>query len=302
MDTDFTFKETTVATTGLVLSFGFFLLIDRPALTNGVLELAGIILIASSVLVIFTLLNQLKLFYSLTLGFLSFATVTFGVLLAGIHGLNNSTPQVVFGLLRLLVAVFIIWKITAEMRNLKLEIDPFAHERSNLAKILYGLLYPPKELIRLIRILVYVTLGFYFVMSGLDMLSSAAVNLQFLTQTEKIGTNLIFIGIQTPMMMSSRASVSRTFSDYLKNVQWAEYSLQQSVNRPISKSYNQMLNSAEISYETINSNGKHMWLSIVAIIVLQAYQAQIIAVNFLNQIDFRVWINMLVSFIQQILG
>jgi hypothetical protein len=233
----------------------------------------------SASLAIVVLLNGWKLFFSFTIGLLAFATVNLGILTAGTYGLNNNTLEVIEGLNRLILALLIIWKISAEMRHLKLDINPQRVERSLIKRSLYGIIYPIPEFFRLLKILIYVVAGFYFVVSGLKIISFESVNFQFFLQTERLGTNLIFLGIQTPMMMASRASVSRTFSDYIRNMQWAETSLLVGATVQVSRAYRDLLSATEISYDSVNSNGKHLWLTVLLILVLQAFQEPIAAFN-----------------------
>ena len=163
------------------------------------------------------------------------------------------------------------------MRHLTLRIDPYTVKRSKVAQFLYGVIFPPKEFFRLLKFVILIVVSFYFVMSGLNILEQQEVNIYFLEETEKISVNLLFLGIQTPMMMASRASVSRTFSDYIKNLDWLQNSMYSSTRTSPTGSLRTIYASKEISYSSINSNGKHLWFSVLLIIILQAFEKQILA-------------------------
>ncbi len=246
-------------------------------------------LIISGLLLVFAFVNNYRIMLPLLIGMVAFSSINLGILLAGIAGLNSDDPKVVAGLSRIVLAVFIIWKLTAEMRHLTLEIDPFAPKRGFLGNLFHGILFPRKEFFRLVKVLLFVVGGFYFVMTGLVLIHEASVDLNFFQKTERISLNILFLGMQTPMMMASRASVSRTFSEYIKNLQWLDDSILHDASEEVVRAYNEITNSSEISFDSINSNGKHLWLSVVLILVLQAYENVILQwdiVQAIQSIDF----------------
>ncbi|MDH5403762.1 MAG: hypothetical protein OEY49_14795, partial [Candidatus Heimdallarchaeota archaeon] len=89
-----------------------------------------------------------------------------------------------------------------------------------------------------------------------------------------------------------RASVSRTFSEYLKNLDWLENSMYNNRTN-VNSSYREILASSEISYDSINSNGKHLWISVLLIIILQAFETQILQYEYLldeiKTLFFSIW-------------
>ncbi|MCE7736869.1 MAG: hypothetical protein GPJ54_18440, partial [Candidatus Heimdallarchaeota archaeon] len=218
-----------------------------------------------------------------------------GVVLAGTRGLENSNPIVIDGLSRIVIAVFTIWKLSSDMRNLTLQIDPYTIKRSRIVQFFYGILFPPKELFRLLKFVVLVVIAFYFVMSGLNLLEQQDVNLYYLEETEKLSVNLLFLGIQTPMMMASRANVSKTFSDYLKNLDWLQNSMYSTSRSGAGLAQSTNYASKEISFSSINSNGKHLWFSVFLLILLQAFEKQILAQDQLLESVTRlfsiIWVN-----------
>lgn len=272
--------EKNITSSAFYFSLLFYILkLNYPSeFNNNIIEISTYLMIITTALFIFIYVNQLKLFYSASIGIVTFATLNLGVILAGTRGLSNDSPQVIDGLIRIVVAVFIIWKLSADMRNLKLQIDPFPPERSSIASALYGILYPPRELMRLIKVVLYILLSFYLISTGLNEINSMDVNVAFLNSTERISINVLFFGIQTPMMMASRASVSKTFSEYIKNLEWIESAFSEDQSS-LSLSYQQILNAEEISYDSINSNGKHLWLTVLLVLLLQAFEQQITSLD-----------------------
>jgi hypothetical protein len=262
---------------------------------ENIFEISTYLLIIVSTAFVFSYVNNLKVLHSFLLGLVAFSSIYLGVILAGTRGLSNSSVEVIEGLSRIVVAIFVIWHLSAMMRNLSLEIDPFKKQRSTFGKIFYGILFPPKELARLIKVLVYVSLSFYLIISGLNLLEMSSVDLVFFAQTERMSLNILFFGIQTPMMMASRASVSRTFSEYLKNLEWAENAFFDN-DAILSEAYRRVLNSNDISYETINSNGKHLWITVLLVLILQAFETQITNLDLFN-LD---WVGILTNVIKSI--
>jgi hypothetical protein len=239
------------------------------------------LLIILSALYTFSYINQLKIFYSPLVGGIAFASTNLGILLAGTRGLGNDSFPVMDALSRIVLALFTVWKLSSDMRHLRLEINPYKVKRSKFSKYLYGILFPPKEFLRLLKVIVLIFVAYYFVMSGLNILEGENVDSSYLEKTEQISVNLLFLGIQTPMMMASRASVSKTFSDYLENLNWLEDSMVGYRSMNVNDSYRQILNSSEISYDSINSNGKHLWISVLLLVILQAFEKQILGYEYL---------------------
>lgn len=293
-------SETKLTSTAFYFSMIFYLIRRNyiEIFDANVITIATYLLIATSSLAIFVYVNQFKLFYYQSMGLLAFSTTYLGIVMAGTSGLGNSSHQVVEGLTRISLALFAIWHVAAYTRNLKLTIDPFTEPRSSFKNIWYGILYPPREFIRLVKILIYVVWIFYLITSGLDMLKTAQVDGSFFAQTEKISLNILFFGIQVPLMMASRASVSKTFSEYLKNLDWMQSSLSLSEGRQ--SRYQQIVHSTDISYDSINSQGKHLWIIVLMTIVLQAMEKQLIQLNLISTNwvnDLTNWITYLWNFV-----
>lgn len=269
-------NETHVANSALFFSLLFYFtkLRYETYFEENYLEFSIYLLVAISSLYTFSYVNHLKAFYSTLVGGLAFASINLGIVLGGTRGLENSNAVVIDGLSRIVIAIFTIWKLSADMRNLTLQIDPYTIRRSRISQFFYGTIFPPKEFLRLLKFVILIVVSFYFVMSGLNILEQQEVNLYYLEETEKLSVNLLFLGIQTPMMMASRANVSRTFSDYLKNLDWLQNSVY-ATSRSSSPSRS-MFSSKEISYSSINSNGKHLWVSVLLLIILQAFEKQIL--------------------------
>lgn len=256
--------------------FFLFSVLYSSFITENIILVSTYMLIISGLLLVFAFINNYRIMLPMLIGMVAFSSINLGVILAGVAGLHSDDPLVVAGLSRIVLAVFIIWKLTAEMRHLTLEIDPFAPKRGFFGNLFYGILFPRKEFFRLIKVMIFVVGGFYFVMTGLLMINQASVDLSFFQKTERISLNILFLGMQTPMMMASRASVSRTFSEYIKNLQWLDDSILHGASEQVAQAYNEITNSSEISFDSINSNGKHLWLSVVLILVLQAYEGAIL--------------------------
>ncbi len=272
-------NETHVANSALIFSLMFYFskLRYKAYFDDYYLEFSIYLLVIMSALFTFSYVNHLKLFYSTLVGGMAFACINVGIVLGGTRGLGNTDPLVIDGLSRIVIATFTVWKLSADMRHLTLQIDPYTIKRSRISQLLYGVIFPPKEFFRLLKFVVLIVISFYFVMSGLNILEQQDVNLYFLEETEKISVNLLFLGIQTPMMMASRASVSRTFSDYIKNLDWLQNSMYASAGSEISSTFRNLSTSKEISFSSINSNGKHLWFSVLLIVVLQAFENQFLA-------------------------
>lgn len=271
-------NEQNVSFFALLTGFSlYYVKFSEPAISENIIFLSTILLLVSATLLIFVFLNRLKLFFSLALGILLFAVVNLGILLGGIYGLGSSHPDVVEGLNRLSLAVLVIWKITSDMRNLNLRIQPDDGEHGALYNLFYGIFFPFKDFKFLVKTIVFIFVSFYLVMSGLELIQTNVVDPEFLSKTEKIGINLLFIGIQTPMMMSSRASISKTFSNYISNIQKTHAVIAATPGKMSSK-YKEIFSLTSISFSEINGNGKHLWVSIIVIILLQAFQTQILAI------------------------
>lgn len=290
-------NETHVANSALFFSIMFYLskLRYKAYFDDYYLEFSIYLLVIMSALFTFTYVNHLKLFYSTLVGGMAFASINLGIVLGGTRGLGNSDPLVIDGLSRIVIATFTVWKLSADMRHLTLQIDPYTVKRSRITQFLYGVLFPPKEFFRLLKFVILIVVSFYFVMSGLNILEQQEVNIYFLEETEKISVNLLFLGIQTPMMMASRASVSRTFSDYIKNLDWLQNSMYASTSSDVSSTFRNLSSSKEISFSSINSNGKHLWFSVLLIVILQAFEKQILAqeglLDSMKEILSMIWMN-----------
>lgn len=292
-------KQVTAWAFGYAVVFYVGKRLNDPIFTTHIFEISTYALIFVSTLFILASINNLKLLYGPLVGLIAFNTVYLGVLLAATKGLGSTSFPVIEGLSRVVVALCATWKLSSDMRNLSLKIDPFHHERSKVRNIFYGILFPPREFARLIKVLGFVVFSFYLIFSGLDLLSQAPVDLLFFKQTEKLSLNIVFFGIQAPMMMASRASISKTFSEYLKNLDWAE-SITGS-GSSINTTYRNVLHSNEISYDAISSNGKHIWLTILLMIILQAYQKEIISLDIFN-LDYIGILTIIITSIKQIFG
>lgn len=291
-------NETHVANSALFFSLIFYFskLRYKGYFDDYYLEFSIYLLVLVSALFTFSYVNQLKAFYSTLVGGLAFASINLGIVLGGTRGLGNTDPLVIDGLSRIVIATFTVWKLSADMRRLTLQIDPYTVKRSRISQFFYGVIFPPKEFFRLLKFVILIVVSFYFVMSGLNILEQQDVDLYFLKETEKISVNLLFLGIQTPMMMASRASVSRTFSDYIKNLDWLQNSMYVSAGSEISSTFRNLSSSKEISYSSINSNGKHLWFSVLLIVILQAFEKQILEqdqlLESLKEIVTMIWVNL----------
>jgi len=282
--------------TGIVL---YFLKNGDAAIGDNILFLSTIFLLLSSTLVIFVFLNRLKLFYSFSVGILLFSVVNLGFLLGGIYGLGSSHHDVIEGLNRLSLATLLIWKITSDMRNLTLRIQPEEKEHSILYNTFYGIFFPFKDFRFLLKTLLFIFLSFYLVMSGIDFLQVKGVDSIFLSKTERIGINVLFIGIQTPMMMSSRASIGKTFSNYISNIQKTHAVLANAPGK-LSSKYKEIFALTSISFSEINGNGKHLWVSIFVIIMLQAFQKQILAIPLLAPQNLTIFVASIIQIIHNL--
>ncbi len=297
---NFNINEKKVANFTFYLSLIFFVLniYYSHLIQNQRIIIITYSLIIAAVLLVFVYLNNITALFDITVSAVAFTSVNLGIFLAATQGLHSSEPVVLSGLSRIILALFLTWKLTADMRYLSLTIDPFAPKRGTVASFFYGLLYPRKELIRLIKVLTFVAFGFYLVVTGLNLISSGNIDLSFFQKTEKISLNIIFLGIQAPMMMASRASISNTFSNYLKNLQWMDDAMIAEGSQLTSRVQENILNSSQISYDSINSNGKHLWLSVFSIIFLQANEGWILNLDIVSIIQ-NFDINQLITHIVQ---
>lgn len=294
-------KEKQVTAWGFTYSlifYSFKRMLD-PLFTQNIFEIATYALVIVSALFVVASINNMRLLYSPLLGLVSFNTLYLGILLAGSKGLGNSSFEVIEGLSRLVLAICAIWKLSSDMRNLNLQINPHRKDRGPIKNLLYGIIYPPKELARLVKVLIYVMISFYLVFTGLDLLSSNSVNLGFFKQTERMSLNILFFGVQTPMMMASRASISKTFSEYIKNLEWADTAFANTNN--LNNAYQNIFKSNNISYDAISSNGKHIWFTILLMIILQAYQTEILRLD-IFQIDYGLVLGSMLSNIRNLLN
>ncbi len=285
--------------------FFLFSVFYSSFITSNIILVSTYMLIISGLLLVFAFINNYRIILPLLIGMVAFSSINLGIILAGIAGLGSHEPNVVSGLSRIVLAVFIIWKLTAEMRHLTLEIDPFAPKRGFIGNLLYGIVFPKREFFRLVKVMVFIIAGFYFVMTGLSLISTSSVNIAFFQKTERISLNILFLGMQTPMMMASRASVSRTFSEYLKNLQWLDDSILQDGSEEITKAYSEIANSSEISFDSINSNGKHLWISVFLILLLQAYESYILnwdVVQTIKSINLTEFLAQIINFVLSLIG
>ncbi|MHA2249926.1 MAG: hypothetical protein ACXAD7_06170 [Candidatus Kariarchaeaceae archaeon] len=296
-------KETHVANSALFFGISYFMIKMQYAeiFHQNIVEISTYLLIFFGTLFTFAFINHYRIFFGVLVGGIAFSSINLGIILAGTRGLSSMDFEVIDGLTRIVLAILIIWKLNSDMRNLKLDINPHSTNRSNIFGAFYGIIFPPRELLRILKILIFIVFSFYLVLSGLTMINGTPVDLDFLNKTEKIGVNLLFIGIQTPMMMSSRASISKTFSTYLKNVEWAEFCLLDHSTGIVNDRYSKILNSSEISYDSINSNGKHLWISVFLIILLQAFQSQIASFE-LENIEIRGYADLVFTKIKNIIN
>lgn len=219
-------------------------------------------------------------------------SLTYAIVLFGTIGLNSSSLGVIEGLSRISVALFAIWKLHSDMRHIDLTLKPGQKSPHKLIRPMYGLLFPRKEFGRLIKIVFYVGLTFVLITSGIDLITSSNVDPKFLEQTEKISTNLLFVGLQSPLLMASRTSVSRTFSNYLDNYSELVTRYQNNLDL-LNSAIKKHLNVKTLSYSEINSNGKHLWIGVILIFFLETFKVPLIA--FYNQLN-------LVELFYQLLG
>ncbi len=219
-------------------------------------------------------------------GFVLHATVFLGILILGTEQLRTTSVVALEGLTRLSIATFVVWKITADMRNLDLRIQPsvkpsISSENAfmKIIRLLDGIIYPPQEMLRLIRILGFAILGFHLAFTGLIQIQEASasqnVNIDVFA---KIAETIILLGVQAPLMMASRASISRTFTSYLERLEWTRM-ITASQGATIPEGYSNILKASSIKLDRIKSNGKHLWLSVISLIILRAYD------NYLLQIE-----------------
>ncbi len=225
-------------------------------------------LIVLSALFVTIYIKQWKNFFNFFVGGLAFFTLITGILLAAYYTLNDSSEVLIEGLIRLIIALLFIWKIQADIRGMKLSIVYRKKKHGWLYNLLYGILFPPRETYRIIKIMIFIGISYYFIISGLFYISQINHNIPFLNKTEQISLNLLFVGIQTPAMMASRANISKAFSNYLQNSEWFS-DMNQST--PIFRE----MDIEDLSYSDIRADGKHMWLTVLLILILQAFQPDI---------------------------
>ena len=229
---------------------------------------------------------SLAMFTPYLVGFSIHAATLSGVLLLTRERLHASDPEIQAALTRIVFGVFVVWKLTANIRSLKLPLipkKPVSGRAQTLKKaigLLEGIIYPFKEFRRMVTILLYVTDSFYLITSSMNILeaSSLTSNADFAT-IKKITTNVLYLAIQAPMMMASRASISRTFTEYIESKEYYT-AMFQNMRSQLSRGYQRVLETPYIRFDRINSNGKHLWMSVFLLIALSVYEQS--AVQFIE--------------------
>lgn len=238
--------------------------------------------IDKNILVIYPIFIILfSLFFSLTyidswsdgitnmlVGVTLYFSLTYAIVLFGTIGLDNNSVGVIEGLSRISFALFAIWKLHSDMRHTNLTLKP----NQNRPKIFF---FDKREFGRLLKIVFYVGLTFVFLTSGMELLKQAKVDVAYLEQTEEISTNILFVGLQSPLLMASRSSVSKTFSNFLDNYSELITRYQGNLDQ-LNSALKTYLNVKKLSYSEINNNGKTMWLSIILILFLQSFKEELI--------------------------
>ncbi len=200
---------------------------------------------------------------NMLVGITLYFSLTYAIVLFGTIGLNNDNLDVIEGLTRIAFALYVIWKLHADMRHIDLTLMKSQRKKR-------------VELLRLIKIIFFVSMTFIFLTSGLELLKSSTVNPRFLEQTEEISTNILFVGLQSPLLMASRSSVSRTFANYLDNYSELVTRYQNNLDQ-LNSALNTYLSVKTLSYSEIKNEGKTLWVSIIFIFFLQAFKQELIA-------------------------
>ncbi|MDH5402638.1 MAG: hypothetical protein OEY49_09120, partial [Candidatus Heimdallarchaeota archaeon] len=130
-------KENQVANSAFFFSLLFYFIrsTNEQYFSNNFLLFSTYLLIVLCSIFAFIYINHLKIFYSPIVGGMVFACTNLGIVMAGTQGLDNSTPEIIDGLSRIVLALLTIWKLRTDMRHLKLEIDPFTVKRSSVSRL-----------------------------------------------------------------------------------------------------------------------------------------------------------------------
>ena len=168
------------------------------------------------------------------------------------------------------------------MRHINLTLKPGMKKYHRWIRPFYGILWPRREFGRLLKIIFYLSITFVLLTSGIELIEISKVNPSFLDQTTRISNNILFIGLQSPLLMASRSSVSRTFSNFLDNYSELVAMYQNNADQ-LNAAISGYLDVKTLSYSQINANGKHLWLSIIIIFFLETFKEQLI--NLYNSID-----------------
>ncbi|MCY3411049.1 MAG: hypothetical protein INQ03_05355 [Candidatus Heimdallarchaeota archaeon] len=219
--------------------------------------------------------NFISSITNMLVGFTLYFSLTYSLVLFGTIGLMNDSTQVIEGLSRIATSLFTIWKLHSDIRHVSLTLKPGMKKPFWLFQPFYGILWPRREFARLLKIIIHVSITFIFLTSGLELLNQSNVNPGFLDQTTRISNNILLIGLQTPLLMASRSSISRTFSNFLDN--YAELVAQyQNDMGQLNIAINSYLDVKSLSYSQINNNGKHLWLTVIIIFFLETFKEDLI--------------------------
>lgn len=259
--------EQKVASSSFVISNLFFVLyLKYEVIKVHVSEIALYAFVLASTLFILVYVQRLNTLLDRVIGMISFFVILNGVYLAGSYGLNDNSMAIYNGLTRIVVGIILIWKMQVDIRFFDIEI----RQKENERWVRKYLIIPLKNFYRFILLLSYITYCFYLMISALSSLSSNDVNMEFLGEIKELVINLLFVVVQTPLLINQRRSVQNKMASFLDNVKWLS-----TLHEDLPENYSENIPD-DLDLDQIEASSRYIWLSVVFLMVLKAYQDYII--------------------------